>query len=116
MTEPDITAWIADARAQVDTTAWIAGERARHVQHDHPHAGPMCAGRCGEDRPPVEAWPCAPTRALDALAAVLRIHFARGRNILGDPVCNECSPLQPMPCPTIRAMTGALFPQQGGIQ
>lgn len=39
------------------------------------------------------------------LAAVLALHYARGRNIHGDEVCNECSPLRPMPCPTVRAAT-----------
>jgi hypothetical protein len=40
----------------------------------------------------------------EQVAAVEKLHFARGRNILGRPVCNECSPLQPMPCPTLRAL------------
>lgn len=41
------------------------------------------------------------------LAAARALHFTRGRNIHGDSVCNECSPLQPMPCPTLRALDGA---------
>jgi hypothetical protein len=45
---------------------------------------------------------------LGAVRAVLALHFIRGRNILGDPVCNECSPLQPYPCPTVDAINAAL--------
>ncbi|MFI9331952.1 hypothetical protein ACIGZJ_30975 [Kitasatospora sp. NPDC052868] len=41
------------------------------------------------------------------LAAVRALHFTRGRNCHGDPVCNECSPLQAVPCPTVRALDGA---------
>lgn len=40
------------------------------------------------------------------LAEVLALHYARGRNIHGDEVCNECSPLRPMPCPTGRVAAG----------
>lgn len=42
--------------------------------------------------------------AVAKLRAVEALHFTRGRNILDQPVCNECSPLQPMPCPTLRAL------------
>lgn len=48
------------------------------------------------------AWDCASTDSLApcdcvggrltaALQAVLDLHYTRGRNILGDPVCNECA-------------------------
>lgn len=47
-------------------------------------------------------------RVADALLAVLELHVIRGRNIWGDPVCNECSPVQPFPCPTVKAITEAL--------
>ncbi len=38
------------------------------------------------------------------IAAVRALHYTRGRNPVGQPVCNECLPLQPMPCPTLRAL------------
>lgn len=48
-------------------------------------------------------------RLREALQAVRGLHFTHGRNIFGDRVCNECSPLQPMPCPTARALDAALY-------
>jgi hypothetical protein len=48
-----------------------------------------------------------------AIQAATELHFTRGRNILGQPVCNECSPLQPVPCPTIRALAAAAVGDTG---
>lgn len=53
-----------------------------------------------------------PTMA--AVRAVLDLHYVRGRNIHGDPVCNECSPIRPAPCPTVRAIATALGCDQRG--
>lgn len=43
-------------------------------------------------------------KAEAATARVRALHYTRGRNILGEPVCAECSPLKPMPCPTLQAL------------
>ena len=52
--------------------------------------------------------PSDTARLLAAIDGVLSLHYVRGRNLLGEPVCSECIPLRPFPCPTVAAVQTAL--------
>ena len=62
--------------------------------------------RFGEAAARMIVWQ-TPRRDLDRLAAdrqILALHHPNGRNILGYPVCDACTPLKPTPCPTVRLL------------
>lgn len=48
-----------------------------------------------------------------AKRTIIAMHFANGRNILGYPVCDACTPLKPVPCPTLRLLALAYSDRPG---
>lgn len=114
----DLAVWLTkiwdqdEAVARRDAKAWFAGRLFDYLGGCHWESVDAfldIANEIGQimKAEMVGVISADPDCALARIAAdrqILALHRPNGRNILGYPVCDACTPLKPTPCQTVRLL------------
>lgn len=129
----DLVAWLTQILDEDEEAAKLLGDRVWFVDGDGVLAEPTrvedpCRDDAGEYERDWDGdyhlpnrhtyWrrvldPTAVLADIAAKRAIIALHHANGRNILGYRVCDACTPLKPMPCPTLRLLAWAYSARPG---